>query len=102
MAAHQDGLNGTHCVYITLHYLLVSIWGNVSAGTTTVQYLHTERDTKPRRLGKHTVCVRVRSGIYDGECASTNQALNTLHLLCHVSVMCMYDTMFGLCKLSSA
>lgn len=89
-----------HTVF-TLHYITSRFQSGVMFLPGRRLYLHTERDAEPRRLGKHTVCVRVRSDIYDGECASTNQALNTLHLLCHVSVMCMYDTMFGLCKLSS-
>lgn len=90
-----------HTVF-TLHYITSRFQSGVMFLPGRRLYLHTERDAEPRRLGKHTVCARVRSDIYDGECASTTQALNTLHLLCHVSVMCMYDTMFGLCKLSSA
>lgn len=44
----------------------------------------------------------IRLHFCDGDHANTDQALNTSCPLRRVSVMCVYDTVFELCKLFTA
>lgn len=96
VAAHQDGLNGTHC----LHYITffspgvsletMSLRGRRHSGISGLSHTHTHAFV--RTLSLHTD-VRGHS--------SADQALHTFRPLCHVSVMCVcvWDTTFELCKL---
>lgn len=90
-----------HTVF-TLHYITSWLQPGVMFLTGRRLYLLTQTrcSGQGRERGgythTHTSSMRTRSHVQ----APIGPAAP--FILCHVSVMCVYDTMFGLCKLSTA